>query len=320
MCKTAVISGIELSNYSFGESHPWNSNRFHAFSSRIDKPDIKNNDNLRLFKPQLASETSLYSFHDKGYVNFVKESSVLGGISLDNADTPAFKGVFEASLYVVGSTLLALDIVANKTEGIIHAFNPIGGLHHARKDSAGGFCVFSDIGIAIMYARQKYGINKILYIDIDAHHGDGVYYEFDDDTDVIIGDIHEDGMYLYPGTGFESEKGVRNARGTKLNLSLKPGATDTDFINKFTQIEDFIKNMKTDLVIFQCGADGLNNDPITHLKYTPKSYKYAAEIIHKFAHLNSDKRLIGLGGGGYNVQNIANAWGEVLNVFLSNYD
>src|SRR5215510_3116591 len=142
MCRTAVISGIELSNYSFGESHPWNSSRFHAFSSRIDKPDLKDNDNLRLFKPQQAAEASLYTFHDKDYVNFVKKSSVHGGISLDNEDTPAFRGVFEASLYVVGSTLLALDIVANKTEGIIHAFNPIGGLHHARKDSAGGFCVF----------------------------------------------------------------------------------------------------------------------------------------------------------------------------------
>ncbi len=320
MCRTAVINGIELSNYSFGLSHPWNSSRFEAFSSRIDMPDIKDNDNLRLFNPQMADETTLYTFHDKDYINFVKESSVRGGISLDNADTPAFKGVYEASRYVVGSTLLALDIVAKKTGGIVHAFNPIGGLHHARRDSAGGFCVFNDIGIAIMYARQKYNFKKILYIDIDAHHGDGVYYEFDEDPDIIIGDIHEDGTYLYPGTGFESEKGVGRANGTKMNLCLKPGATDIDFVSTFKRIEDFINSIRTDLVIFQCGADGLNGDPLTHLKYTAKCHKYAAEILHKFAHLNSNKRLIGLGGGGYNGQNIANAWGEVLNVFLSNYD
>ena len=318
MCDTAVIMGKELSNYSFGEKHPFNSGRLDAFWSKISLSDAINSSNLKLVTPALADENTISSFHDKEYINFVKKSSITGLGYLDSGDTPSFKGVFDASLYVVGSTLLSVDIVINKTNGIVHAFNPIGGLHHARRNAAGGFCVFNDIGIAIMYAREKYNLKKILYIDIDAHHGDGVYYEFEEDPDVIIADIHEDGSFLYPGTGFESENGLGAGKGTKLNLSLHPNATDHDFISAFMKIENFISSMKFDLIILQCGADGLSGDPLTHLRYTEKSHKYAAQVLHRVAHERSDGRIIGLGGGGYNTQNLANAWNQVVEVFIEN--
>ncbi|HEY9398625.1 MAG TPA: acetoin utilization protein AcuC [Nitrososphaeraceae archaeon] len=317
MCDTAVIIGKELSNYSFGEKHPLNSGRLDAFWSKIGQSESIDSGNLKLLSPALADERIVASFHDKNYINFVKESSITGSGYLDSGDTPSFKGVFEASLYVVGSTLLALDTVINKTNGIIHAFNPIGGLHHARRNAAGGFCVFNDIGIAIMYARKKYNLKKILYVDIDAHHGDGVYYEFEQDPDVILADIHENGSFLYPGTGFESENGIGLGRGTKLNLSLYPGATDRDFLSAFIKIENFIDSMKFELIIFQCGADGLSGDPLTHLRYTEKSHEYAAQLLHRIAHERSHGRIIGLGGGGYNTQNLANAWNKVVEVFAS---
>jgi acetoin utilization protein AcuC len=310
--------GKELSNYSFGEKHPFNSGRLDAFWSKISLSDAINSSNLKVVTPALADENTISSFHDKDYINFVKKSSITGLGYLDSGDTPSFKGVFDASLYVVGSTLLSVDIVINKTNGIVHAFNPIGGLHHARRNAAGGFCVFNDIGIAIMYARKKYNLKKILYIDIDAHHGDGVYYEFEEDPDVIIADIHEDGSFLYPGTGFESENGLGAGKGTKLNLSLHPNATDHDFISAFMKIENFINSMKFELIIFQCGADGLSGDPLTHLRYTEKSHKYAAQVLHRVAHERSDRRIIGLGGGGYNTQNLANAWNQVVEVFIEN--
>ena len=318
MCDTAVIMGKELSNYSFGEKHPFNSGRLDAFWSKISLSDAINSSNLKVVTPALADENTISSFHDKDYINFVKKSSITGLGYLDSGDTPSFKGVFDASLYVVGSTLLSVDIVINKTNGIVHAFNPIGGLHHARRNAAGGFCVFNDIGIAIMYARKKYNLKKILYIDIDAHHGDGVYYEFEEDPDVIIADIHEDGSFLYPGTGFESENGLGAGKGTKLNLSLHPNATDHDFISAFMKIENFINSMNFELIIFQCGADGLSGDPLTHLRYTEKSHKYAAQVLHRVAHERSDGRIIGLGGGGYNTQNLANAWNQVVEVFIEN--
>jgi len=281
--------------------------------------DIINSSNVKLIPPFIADESIISSFQTNEYVEFVKKCSKNGQGYLDQGDTPSFKGVFEASSYVVGSTLLALEMVVNKIDGIVHAFNPIGGLHHARRNSAAGFCVFNDIGIAILQARNKYNIKKILYIDIDAHHGDGVYYEFDDDPDVYIADIHEDGSSLYPGTGLESENGSGRGKGTKLNLSLSSGATDHDFIAAFTKVEDFISSLECELIIFQCGADGLKGDPLTHLQYTHKAHKYAAEVLHEYAHKMCNGRIIGLGGGGYNRENIANAWTEVVKTFITNY-
>ncbi|HEY7228156.1 MAG TPA: acetoin utilization protein AcuC [Nitrososphaeraceae archaeon] len=319
MCKTAVILGKELSNYSFGEKHPLNSGRLDAFWSKIGQSETIDSGNLKLLPPALADETTISTFHDKKYISFVKDSSITGLGYLDSGDTPSFKGVFEASLYVVGSTLLAIDTVINNTNGIVHAFNPIGGLHHARRNAAGGFCVFNDIGNAIIYGRKKYNLKKILYVDIDAHHGDGVYYEFEQDPDLIIADIHEDGSFLYPGTGLESENGLGAGKGTKLNLPLQPGATDRDFISAFMKIENFINSMDFELIIFQCGADGLSGDPLTHLRYTEKSHEYAAKVLHRVAHNKSHGRIIGLGGGGYNKQNLAIAWNKVVEVFATDH-
>lgn len=318
MCKTAVIVGKELAAYSFGGKHPFNPGRLEAFWSTLNHSETVHAGNLILLQPILSDELTLASFHKKEYIEFVKESSLSGSGYLDSGDTPSFKGVFDASLYVVGSTILALDTVINKTNGIVHAFNPIGGLHHARRDAAGGFCVFNDIATAIMHARNNHNLKKILYVDIDAHHGDGVFYEFEDDSDLFIVDIHEDGSFLYPGTGFESETGLGDAKGTKLNLPLQPGATDRDFLSAFTKVENFIESIKFELIIFQCGADGISGDPLTHLNYSDKSHEFAAQLLHRFAHEKCAGRIVGLGGGGYNTNNLASAWNKVVEVFASN--
>jgi acetoin utilization protein AcuC len=168
-----------------------------------------------------------------------------------------------------------------------------------------------------MHARKNLNLKRILYVDIDAHHGDGVFYEFEDDPDLFIADIHEDGSFLYPGTGFESETGLGEARGTKLNLPLQPGATDSDFLSAFTKIETFVEPLDFELIIFQCGADGLSGDPLTHLKYSEKSHEYAAKVLHRIAHEKTGGRIIGLGGGGYNTENLAKAWNKVVEVFAS---
>ena len=158
-------------------------------------------------------------------------------------------------------------------------------MHRAQRNSAAGFCVFNDIGITILQARNKYNIKKILYIDIDAHHGDGVYYEFDDNPDVYIADIHEDGSSLYPGTGLESENGTGKGKGTKLNLCLSPGATNHDFIyGLLRKLKILFTSLKCEIIIFQCGADGLKGDPLTHLQYIHNAHKYAAEVLHEYAH------------------------------------
>ena len=314
MCKVAVIYGEELARYSFNNSHPFASDRLYAFWSMFKSKGLDKHKDIIIEQPMLADENILLEFHTKEYVDFVKKASTLGYGYLDYGDTPAYKGVFEAACYVVGSTLKALDMVINKR--VDHAFNPIGGLHHARRDSAGGFCVFNDIGIAVILARKVYGIKRIAYIDIDAHHGDGVYYEFEDDPLLFIADIHEDGRYLYPGTGFEHEDGVDAAKGTKLNIPLKPFATSKDFFDAFAKVESFIDEAKPELIILQCGADGIEGDPLTHLRYGYDVHYKATEILHRIVHKHCKGNMLALGGGGYNRSNVANAWVNVVSAML----
>ena len=319
MCLTAILFGEELSKYGFGRLHPWNNERIYYFWSKFQQMGLDKNSKILIEQPELGLEESILSFHDKDYVELVKKAGKTGNGCLDMGDTPAFRGVFEASSYVVGSTLKALDIVIRKNNGIEHAFSPIGGLHHSKRTNAAGFCVFNDIGIAILEARRKYGIKKIAYIDIDAHHGDGVYYEFDDDPLLYIADIHEDGKFLYPGTGSEWESGRGDATGTKLNIPLNPNSTDQDFIASFKIVEDFIDNKaQPELIILQCGADSLKHDPLAHLNLTHNSHKYAACKLHSLAHKHSNGRIVALGGGGYNKINIGDAWTAVVEAFIEN--
>ncbi|MEM2760314.1 MAG: acetoin utilization protein AcuC [Nitrososphaerales archaeon] len=315
MCSIAVIYGDALAKYSFGGSHPWGSDRLYSFWSKFQNEGLDRSRNIVIAEPVMADEDTLLSFHSKAYIEFVKKASLLGEGFLDYGDTPAFKGVFEAASYVVGSTLRALDMIMKKN--VDHAFNPIGGLHHARREFAGGFCVFNDIGVAITVARNKYNMKRIAYVDIDAHHGDGVFYEFNSDPDVFIVDVHEDGKYLYPGTGFEYETGEGDAKGTKLNLSVKPFANDNDFIDAFLRAEKFVDSAKPELIILQCGGDSIKGDPITHLNFSENAHKYATSVLHKLAHKHCDGRILALGGGGYNRNNIATAWTEVVKALHS---
>ncbi len=302
--------GDALAKYSFGGSHPWGSDRLYAFWSKFQSDGLDKMENIVIEEPVMADEEALLNFHSKAYVEFVKKASVFGQGFLDYGDTPAFKGVFEATSYVVGSTLKALDMVMKKK--VDHAFNPIGGLHHARREFAGGFCVFNDIGVAIAAARNNYNVKKVAYIDIDAHHGDGVFYEFNNDPNVFIVDVHEDGKYLYPGTGFEDETGEGDAEGTKLNLPMKPFANDNDFVNAFKHAEQFLDDAKPELIILQSGGDSMKGDPITHLSFSENTHRYATGALHKLAHKHCNGRMLALGGGGYNRNNIAAAWVEVV--------
>ncbi|MDQ4074354.1 MAG: acetoin utilization protein AcuC [Thermoproteota archaeon] len=317
MCKTAVFFGQELAQYSFGTFHPFNSSRVFSFWEKFNDSGLRQSSQSVIVKPVMANEDTILQFHDDEYVSLVKAASKEGRGFLDRGDTPAFKGVFEASCFVVGTSLKALEFVMEKKDGIVHAFNPIGGLHHARRKSAGGFCVFNDIGIMILEARKRYGVDRICYVDIDAHHGDGVYYEFMHDPLTYIADIHEDGKFLFPGTGSEQETGTGDAKDTKINICLSPQSSDNDFFMAFERVEEFINTIaKPELIILQCGADCIEGDPLTHLRYSPIAYRHASERLHELAHRFSDKKIIALGGGGYNQINIANGWTAVVQSFL----
>jgi acetoin utilization protein AcuC len=223
--RTLLVSGPELASYGFPDGHPFGPDRHDAFMAELMRSDAYGT--LDILEPEPADAGIIESFHVSRYVDFVREMSELGHGVLDHGDTPAFPGVFEAASTVVGGTIGALERILDGEAR--RAFIPIGGLHHARRNGAAGFCVFNDCGIAIEHARRKYGLERIAYIDIDAHHGDGVYYGFADDPVAIIADTHEDGRFLYPGTGHREETGEGAAAGTKLNIPLPPGAGDEAF-------------------------------------------------------------------------------------------
>jgi acetoin utilization protein AcuC len=309
---TLLVAGDQIARYGFGEGHPFGIDRHDVFLRELRLEELDGR--VQLLAPRAASRAELESFHDPAYVSVVEERSVHGQGYLDAGDTPAYKGVFEAASHVVGATLLATEAIM---EGRARrAFVPIAGLHHASRAHASGFCVFNDAGVVIEQLRSRWGLGRVAYVDIDAHHGDGVFYAFEDDPDLAFADIHEDGRFLFPGTGAAHETGRGPAAGTKLNIPLPPSAGDTAFMPAWDRIEAYLEARQPEFIVFQCGADSLEGDPITHLRYTEEAHAHAAARLAAIADRLCDGRLLGVGGGGYNRRNIARAWSRVVRSFV----
>ncbi|MFK5914430.1 MAG: acetoin utilization protein AcuC [Woeseiaceae bacterium] len=305
---TYVMLGDELSHYHFGEDHPFGPKRYWAFKEEFEKRGL--NKKVTLSKPAAATEKQLSLFHTQDYINKVKALSEKGEGYLDCGDTPAIKGIYENALTIVGTTLKAVDHIMHGD--CQYAFTPIGGIHHSRRDRAAGFCIFNDCGIAIEYLRTQYKVQRIAYIDIDAHHGDGVFYEFEDDADLCFVDLHQDGTTLYPGTGFINETGKGAAIGTKLNIPLPPNSTDKTALTFWKSAEAFIEKFKPEFILLQCGADSLAGDPITQLNLSSHFHAHVAKHLSLLANKYSEGRLLAMGGGGYNLDNIKATWNDVI--------
>jgi acetoin utilization protein AcuC len=308
-----VVAGERLARYGFGDGHPFGPDRHAAFMGEFASRGLDRQ--VRVVETRAATRDELEAFHTNAYVDLVRDRSLAGQGYLDAGDTPAWRGVFEAAADVVGATLVATEAIMQGSAR--RAFVPIAGLHHAARGSAAGFCVFNDCGVAIELLRKRYGLRRIAYIDIDAHHGDGVYYAFESDPDLIFADIHEDGRYLYPGTGDESETGLGEAAGTKLNLPVPPGADDAVFDAKWPRVLAHLRKFEPEFIVLQCGADSVAGDPITHLKFTPEAHRRAAADLVALAERLGHGRVLATGGGGYNRINIARAWNGVVEGMLA---
>jgi len=310
--KVCLYSGEALGRYAFGQEHPFGPMRLPAFMAEAGERGLL--DLVCMCSPVQASKADIARFHSKEYIERVKRASRLGGGLLDAGDTPAFAGVYEAAATVAGTVLdAAVRIMDGRCR---RAFVPIAGLHHAKRNGAAGFCVFNDCGIVIEALLQVHGLERIAYVDIDAHHGDGVFYGFESDPRVIIADVHEDGRYLYPGSGFAEETGKGEGKGSKLNIPMSPGADDAVFFTSWKMVEAFIADHAPQFIIFQCGADSLEGDPITHLAYSPASHRLAARRLCDLADRLCEGRLLALGGGGYNLENLSTAWCAVVEAML----
>lgn len=308
----ALYVDERLGRYGFPDGHPWGPDRQDAFWKEATGQKLDRSAHLCGSRPATSEE--ILRFHGEEHVERVHLLSERGYGAIDHGDTPAFPGVYEASAHVVGA---ALDGLARIMAGeVLRTFQPIGGLHHASRDHAAGFCVFNDCGVVIDTLRSQYGIRRVAYVDIDVHHGDGLYYPYESDPDLVYADIHEDGRFLYPGTGADTERGKGAGAGLKLNIPMQPGAGNKEFMVAWDRVEEHLRAHKPEFIVFQAGADSIAGDPLAHLQYTPETHAHAAKRLCVLANELCQGRIMGFGGGGYNRSNLALGWCGVLDAFI----
>lgn len=305
--RTSLVWDDGFVNYNLGSEHPLRPIRVKLTYELIKAEKLLEKDKIRETDARVASRDELLLFHEESYIKLVEQYSRKGSGLLDAGDTPAFKGCYEATSLVAGASLSAADYVMSGK--FSHAFNPSGGLHHAHPERASGFCIFNDPAIVIGYLKSKYKLRRILYMDIDAHHGDGVMYGYYDDPAVLDIDFHESGKYLFPGTGFPDETGKGDARGLKLNISLPPSTGDQAYLDAFNEIvPTAVRKFKPEIILLQCGADGHLDDRLAHLRLTTHTYSEVVNQIHYIAHELCNGRFLLFGGGGYTLANVPRVW------------
>ncbi len=254
----------------------------------------------------------LETFHRREYIEFVEAASAAPEPTLrDAGDTPGFPGCFPAAARLVAGAERARERTLEERRP---AFHPAGGLHHAHPDRASGFCIFNDVAIAIGRAVQDG--RRVAYIDIDAHHGDGVMYGFYDSGRVLDIDFHQDGRTLFPGTGFPNETGRGDGAGLKVNLALPPGAGDDALVPLFrTVVPPLLRTFRPDLIVLQHGVDGHVGDALAQLQYTPAGYAEVDRIVLDLAREVAGGHLLVTGGGGYRAANVSRVLAQAAMVF-----
>ncbi|HEV2119936.1 MAG TPA: acetoin utilization protein AcuC [Candidatus Bathyarchaeia archaeon] len=304
--RTTLLYSERFLDYNLGPSHPLRPVRVKLTHDLIQSKGLLDEE-IKVTLPRVASKEEILLFHEKEYVQLVQNYSERGSGLLDAGDTPAFKGCYEATSLVVGASLEACDkIMSGK---FAHAFNPSGGLHHAHPDRASGFCIFNDPAVSVNYLKKKHNLKKLVYLDIDAHHGDGVMYGFYNDPSVLDIDFHESGKYLFPGTGFPDEIGGIEAKGLKLNLPLPPGTGDEAYLAAFHKlVPKIVRKFRPEIILVQCGADGHSDDRLAHLRLTTNTYSQVISEMHSLAHEICQGRFLLFGGGGYTLANVPRVW------------
>ncbi|MFX1237893.1 MAG: acetoin utilization protein AcuC [Promethearchaeota archaeon] len=320
----------EYYEYNFGSTHPLRPLRLELMYSLIEKLGLLENKLLHVLKPRHCTADELSRVHSPEYINVVKKISDNPNdksikpysYGLGPGDNPIFKGMYEASTLICGASLVAAKKVFLDDNFPI-AFNPAGGLHHAMRNKASGFCIFNDIGVAISHLKTLKNDIKIAYLDIDCHHGDGVQWMFYDDPNVLTISYHEDGRFLFPGTGLVNETGKGHGKGFSINFPLQRWTPDRLFIKLFrTTLPKILEAYKPNILVTQLGVDTHYLDPLTHMGFSLSGYSDIAQTIKTSAREYCDNRWLALGGGGYLMSVVPRAWSlflaKMLDVELEN--
>jgi acetoin utilization protein AcuC len=309
MARCVLVYSPALGEFDFGPGHPLRAERVQRTYDLIEAYGVLARPGIETAQPQPASEERLLTIHSWPYVNAVKRASAgeqlyeASSFGLGTADNPIVPGMYEASALAVGGSVLAAELVFEGKASV--AFNIGGGLHHAHRARAAGFCVFNDPAIAIARLLELGGDGvKVAYVDLDAHHGDGVQEAFYESNRVLTISLHESGDYLFPGSGRVDEIGQGTGRGYSVNVPLAPYTGDDVYLWAFRQVvPPLVEAFAPDFVVTQLGADTHYLDPLTHLALSTSSYVKAVRSLRALA-----PRWIALGGGGYEMTVVPRAW------------
>ncbi len=309
----ALYVSDTLAAYGFAPPHPFTTQRQASFLAAVEAQGLLAAGTT--VAGRAASVEELTRFHTRAHVERVMAAEHDGTTALDDGDTPVFRDMHRIAATVVGSALSGLQDVL---DGAHHrSLQPIGGLHHAARDHAAGFCIYNDVAVVIETLRRVHGMARVAYVDIDAHHGDGVFYGFEADPGVIIADVHQDGRTLFPGSGHRDETGSGAAVGSKLNIELPPRAGDREFMAAWPEVEAHLERHAPQFFIMQAGADSLAGDPLAQLEYSAAVHRHVTTRLCALAARHAQGRLMVFGGGGYTPANLAAAWSAVLAVLVS---
>lgn len=294
-----------LTRYDFGPSHPMNPLRLDLLMRLAHTLGVL--DTVDVVAPTPATSAELCRVHTPAFLEAVRQCSLPdseGDLAhgIGTPDVPTFSGMHEVSSLIVGATLGAATSVWRGE--VAHAFSPAGGLHHAMPDAAAGFCVYNDVSVAIAGMLDA-GAERVAYVDVDVHHGDGVEATFWDDPRVLTISVHQDPRTLYPGTGRASEIGGPSAEGTAVNLALPAKTEDAGWLRAIHSVVPHLLGVfRPQVLVSQHGCDTHRLDPLAHFALTIDGQRMAAESLHRWAHEHADGRWVASGGGGYAVVDV----------------
>jgi acetoin utilization protein AcuC len=315
MNRTAYLFHGDILNYRFHDAHPFNQQRIVITHDLLTKLGALQPSQFIPFHP--AEEYQLSWIHTPSYLESVKALSTAKpsikalkkakSFGLHHGDTPHFFDMHAVTSRIVGGTIAAAEQVMSGA--VDHALHLGGGLHHALSNKASGFCIYNDASVAIAYLRHHYNA-RVLYVDTDVHHGDGVQWSFYTDPNVCTVSIHETGKFLFPGTGFVGERGEELGFGTSINMPLEPFTEDESWLECFEEVlTKAIAFFKPDIIISQHGCDAHAFDPLSHAHCSMEIYKAMPQLIHRMAHQWCEGRWVALGGGGYDIWRVVpRAW------------
>ncbi|QDY07173.1 acetoin utilization protein AcuC [Micromonospora sp. HM134] len=312
---TLVVWDESLLDYDMGE-HPLDPVRVELTVALARELGVLDRPGVRLVEPEPADDATLTRVHRPDYLDAVRAAPrdpLFAGYGLGTSDNPVFDGMHESSALIAGASVAAAEAVWRGEAR--RAVNVAGGLHHAMPDRAAGFCVYNDPAVAIARLLDL-GAERVAYVDVDVHHGDGVQEVFYRDPRVLTVSLHETPLALFPGTGFPDETGGPGAQGSAVNLPLPPGTDDAGWQRAFhAVVPSVLRAFRPQILLTQCGADGHRLDPLADLHLSVDGQRATYLALRALADELCDGRWVATGGGGYAlVEVVPRAWTHLLAV------